>query len=141
MATPQPSQIKPRVLIADDDDDARILWDKLLCRSGHYTCVLVEDGQKAIEAYDKARVEGFPFALIMLDVMMPRKNGFQVAEHVRFEAQDNDTCIVIATGSPDHLTAPRAQYVHAVEVWQKPLDVYEFRSRIDYLVEQRSVAA
>lgn len=126
-----------RILIADDSDDLLEMWHHLLCRDAQYCCALAHDGQAAVELYDAARHSDNPFALLLLDVMMPELNGFQVAEYVRFTAGDAETKIVIVTGMPDELTDARARYVHAVEVWRKPVESAEFKRRVEYLVSER----
>ncbi len=126
-----------KLLVAEDDEDTRRLYRHLLCDGcTDRECVFAEDGRAAIIAYNAARAKGEPFDLLLLDVMMPRFNGFQVAEHVRFTCRDTETDIVIVTGDPDTWTNMRSSHVHAIEVWTKPLDATEFKRRISYLLER-----
>jgi adenylate cyclase len=68
---------KPRVLVADDDPSIR----KLLCtiiRREHFDVDCVADGAEAI-----AKLDQNAYAVILLDLMMPRVNGFDVIEHLK----------------------------------------------------------
>ncbi len=69
-----------KILIADDEQNIVISLEFLMKREGFVVCI-AHDGQ---EALDKARAE-VP-DLILLDVMMPRKNGYEVCQEIRAEA-------------------------------------------------------
>ncbi len=126
----------PKLLVAEDDADTRTLYKQLLCTGDpERECVFAEDGRAAIIAYNAARASGLPFSLLVLDVMMPHANGFQVAEHVRFTCGDTETAIVIVTGDPDTWTNMRSAHIHAGEVWSKPLDALVFKRGIAALLE------
>ena len=61
-----------KILIADDEPNIVISLDFLMRREG-YEVHLARDGQEAIETIEQHRP-----ALVLLDVMMPRKTGFEV---------------------------------------------------------------
>lgn len=65
-----------RVLVVDDDDAIRLLIVRLLRRAGFDTTEAI-DGQDAIE-----RLAGDGFDAVVLDVMMPRVDGFGVIRHL-----------------------------------------------------------
>ncbi len=66
---------KPKLLVVDDDNYIQELLYDVLCQD--YSLDKAEDGNTAIEMIDDNN-----FDLILLDVMMPHKNGFQVAQHM-----------------------------------------------------------
>lgn len=70
-----------RMLIAEDDCASARYMSGLLSRLGE--CVVVADGELAMDAYRKAQAEGCPFQLICLDVMMPHRSGQEVLEAIR----------------------------------------------------------
>lgn len=76
-----------RILIAEDDSTSARYMSGLLARLGE--CVVAEDGEIALDAYNKAKEEGRPFQLICLDIMMPRRNGQEVLEEIRRQEQQN----------------------------------------------------
>lgn len=70
-----------RVLVADDEEPVRDLVARVLARGGCHV-VAVNDGAEAVEVESG---DGQPFDVVILDMMMPRKNGVQayreIAQH------------------------------------------------------------
>lgn len=81
-----------RVLIADDDRDARVLW-KAVAEAEFLLVVEAEDGRQAIEILDKDS----DFKLIILDVMMPYVEGYEVLRHIRQDDRLKDIPVIIST--------------------------------------------
>ncbi|WP_050428694.1 hybrid sensor histidine kinase/response regulator [Chondromyces crocatus] len=70
---------KLRVLVVDDEEAVRITLSRVLGRRGH-TVAMAEDGSDAIETFRNARGN---FDLVLLDISMPRKNGYEALEAIR----------------------------------------------------------
>ena len=81
----------PRVLIADDSPLVLRLIEKMLAGAG-YSVLTARDGLEAIE---KAMVEGVD--LVILDVMMPRMNGYQACRLLKTEPTTKAVPVVILT--------------------------------------------
>lgn len=81
-----------RVLIADDDRDARVLW-KAVVEEESLQVVEAEDGREAIEILDRDN----DFKLIILDVMMPYVEGYEVLKHIRSVEGLKDIPVIIST--------------------------------------------
>lgn len=79
------------VLIADDEPNILISLEFLMKREG-YQVLLARDGQEAVDA-----IVGHRPDLVLLDVMMPKKTGFDVCQEVRANESVKDTCIVMLT--------------------------------------------
>jgi CheY-like chemotaxis protein len=84
--------MSPRVLIADDDRDARVLW-AAVAEAENLTAVEAEDGRAAIE---KLKLDA-DFALIILDVMMPYVEGYEVLRFIRDDARLKSIPVIIST--------------------------------------------
>jgi CheY-like chemotaxis protein len=67
----------PRVLVADDDAMARLGCRALLEEAG-YPVAMAEDGEEAIRLVEKGNVE-----ILMLDILMPRKEGLETLMEVK----------------------------------------------------------
>lgn len=80
-----------KILIADDEPNILISLEFLMKREG-YEVVVARDGQEAIDAIVHERP-----ALVLLDVMMPIKTGFDVCHEVRASETVRDTLIVMLT--------------------------------------------
>ena len=67
----------PRILLAEDDPTIRQLLGLMLKRSG-YNLDIAEDGQMAVELWEKGKYD-----LVLMDVQMPRLNGFEATQAIR----------------------------------------------------------
>ncbi len=81
-----------RVLIADDDRDARVLW-KAVAESEQLQITEAEDGRQAIEVLEKDS----DFKLIILDVMMPYVEGYEVLKYIRQDDRLKNIAVIIST--------------------------------------------
>jgi DNA-binding response OmpR family regulator len=79
------------ILIADDEPNILISLEFLMKREG-YEVKLARDGQEAVEAVLAHRPD-----LVLLDVMMPRKTGFEVCQEVRAHEEVKATRILMLT--------------------------------------------
>lgn len=101
-----------KILLADDEVSIQKLISGLLEDEGH-ECVCVEDGTDALEAFGNAS-----FDLVILDVMMPRMDGFATCRELRtrgvtvpvifLSAKGDivDKGIGFAAGGDDYMTKP-----------------------------------
>ena len=79
------------ILIADDSNTDRLLLDTFVRKLGHKT-ITAADGEEAIARFHEA-----PPDIILLDALMPRMSGFEVAQQVRREAGDTFIPIIFLT--------------------------------------------
>ncbi len=79
------------VLIADDEPNILISLEFLMKREG-FTVLLARDGQEALDLLRSARPR-----LVLLDVMMPRKTGFEVCQELRQDEALKDTLVLMLT--------------------------------------------
>src|SRR5688572_8966359 len=85
---------RPRVLVADDEERIRQLVAHVLRRAG-FDPVEAVDGQHAIEQLDAG-----PFEVLVLDLMMPRVDGFGVVNHLIETKPDMMERTVVMTAFP-----------------------------------------
>ncbi len=81
----------PKVLVADDSPLVLRMIEKMLAGAG-YTVITAKDG---LEAVEKAMAEDV--SLVILDVMMPRMNGYQACRMLKSEASTRELPVVILT--------------------------------------------
>lgn len=105
------------VLVADDDDHIRALEAKVLERSG-YQVDQVADGHEAI-----AHLDADGYAAVVLDLMMPFTNGFDVIEHLARTDPHMISKTVVVTAFPGEASASRLKEVCRVII--KPFDIHE----------------
>ncbi len=81
-----------RVLIADDDNDARVLW-RVVAEEENLVVTEALDGREAMDILNKDT----DFSLIILDVMMPYADGYEVLRYVRDTEAIKDKPVIIST--------------------------------------------
>ena len=85
-----------KVLSVDDNETNRLLIDTLLTGWG-YKVVEAQDGESALQAMRAAVEAGEPFRIALLDMLMPRMNGVELAEHIKNDPVLRDTSLVLLT--------------------------------------------
>ena len=84
-----------RILVVDDEDDARTFISTVLADAGA-TIIEATDGDQAIELAGKEKPD-----LITLDISMPGKDGVEVFRELRGEARLRAMSICVVTGHPE----------------------------------------
>lgn len=70
-----------KILIAEDELISRRFISKFMEKYGH--CDITVDGSEAIEVFEMALLEGSPYDLVCLDIMMPEVDGLQALRKIR----------------------------------------------------------
>src|SRR4051812_41727072 len=108
-----------RILIVDDDQDAREILNRLLGAEG-YECILAENGERCLEM---ARNE--PIDVILLDVMMPGMDGIQVCDELRKDAKLRSIPVILLTARDDISTRAQGMEQGVSEYLTKPVNKRE----------------
>jgi two-component system alkaline phosphatase synthesis response regulator PhoP len=116
-----------KVLIADDEPDILEILKYNLVKEGYHV-VTAKDGDEAI---DKAKM--FHPDLIVLDIMMPKKNGVEVCEILRQLPAFKSTLILFLTALSDENTQIRGLETGADDYISKPISPKVFLSKISSL--------
>ena len=119
-----------RILIVDDEPKNQRLIKDFLAVLGH-TSEPANDGLEALEKL-KSR-----FDLVLLDVMMPGMDGFEVVRHIRENSQFADIPVIMVTVLDDRETRLRAVEAGANDFINKPIDRLELRVRIESLLKMK----
>lgn len=112
----------PAILIAEDEEDIRHLLAMHLRQEG-YTILEAADGQEAIDIFTTSRVD-----LILLDVMMPKLNGFQVLTKVR---ESSDIPVIFLTARLEEEDKILGLGLGADDYVVKPFSLLEIGSRVN----------
>ncbi len=119
------------VLIADDQPDMlRFLKSEL---APHYNIIEATDGQQAV---DKAAA--FTPDIILLDMMMPEKDGIQAAREIRAAPATQNVPIILITAHVDEETKLNALRAGASDFLPKPFSTTELHVRVKNLVESHN---
>jgi len=118
------------ILVVDDDPDiARFVEVNL--RSAGYDVSVASDGEQALDKAGRLRPD-----LVLLDVMMPRIDGFEVAQRLRRNPQTANTSIIMLTAKGEELDRVLGLETGADDYLVKPFSVRELTSRVKALLRR-----
>lgn len=108
------------VLVVDDNATSRYILDVMLT-NWRMKPRLVEGGKAALQELERAQKHRTPFSLMLLDVMMPEMDGFQLAEEMRRRGIMKETHIVMLSSSTQKGNADRCRALGIHTYLKKPI--------------------
>lgn len=130
--TEQPHEpAKPVVLAADDDADILGLITFRLERSG-YTVLQARDGEEAWELARSAKPD-----LAVLDVMMPKLDGFELTRRLRADEATKRMPIILLTARAQESDVQEGFEAGADDYMRKPFSPQELRARVQAILGRR----
>ena len=121
-----------RILIADDEPNILISLEYLMKREGYMVSV-ARDGEEALQAILRDRPE-----LVLLDVMMPKKTGFEVCQEVRANDAARDTLILMLTAKGRDTDVAKGLGSGADAYMTKPFSTKELVQKVREMLESRA---
>ncbi|MBV72246.1 MAG: response regulator [Myxococcales bacterium] len=122
-----PSQ-SPLILIAEDDPKTLRLVGEVVQRAG-YRAALAKHGVGAVKLLKRARPD-----LIILDLRMPRMDGFQLLELLKKYETSASIPVVVLTGSNSPMDIDRAMQLGITDYLVKPISPRKLITRIQKLL-------
>ena len=116
------------IVLADDDEDLRAVYAPCLRSAGH-TVWEAAGGGEALELVRKNRP-----GLLILDVWMPRINGFEVLEALRHDSASDGLKVLMLSNLGDADTRLECFEMGAAEYLVKGLSLAEFRAKVGELL-------
>lgn len=126
--THSPSRVQPLALVADDDTAIRALTRAALEQAG-LAVEEASDGEEAIDAFKRNTPD-----IVLLDVMMPKMDGFETCHAIRHLPGGSHTPILIMTGLDDVDSIERAYDMGATDFIAKPWQILVLTNRIRYML-------
>lgn len=125
---------KKRILLVDDEPDFSMIVKKNLEKEG-FDVELAYDGAEGL-----AKVKENPPDAIVLDVMMPEVDGYQVCSQLKKDAQYSDIPIVLLTAVASHVTSTRYSHydgmnMEADDYIPKPASAEEITESVKRLLK------
>ncbi len=127
MAGPQYS-----LLVVDDNEMNRDLLSRRLERQGYRVTVAV-DGRQALEFLNRE-----PFNLVLLDLMLPEMNGFQVLERLKADATLSHIPVIMTTALDEADGKQKCLELGAHDYLTKPFNLVQLKARIIECLEKNS---
>jgi len=120
-----------KILVAEDDDNIRMgLVDTL--ESEGYGVVEAQDGTVAISLFEKQS-----FDLVILDIMMPGKSGYDVCKEIR--TKDEAVPIIMLTAKSEEIDKVVGLQLGADDYITKPFGVHELLARISAVLRRSKI--
>ncbi len=126
------NEYKPTVLVVDDDSRNLRLMEALLLPMG-YRVLLAADGLEALNKVKEQRPD-----IVLLDVMMPRMDGFETARKLREDPDTSIIPIVMVTALKEVEDRVKALESGADDFLSKPVDKTELRARVRSLLKVKA---
>jgi DNA-binding response OmpR family regulator len=123
-----------RALVVDDDDPIRVMLSKVVERQ-NFTVDTARDGEEAI-----ARIAEDGYSLILLDLMMPRVDGYAVLRYMQEHKAEDLACTIIASAVPERDVISRFA-VPVFRIHTKPFDMAQLIADVRRCAERRRPAS
>ncbi|MBJ7343354.1 MAG: response regulator, partial [Solirubrobacteraceae bacterium] len=120
-----------RILLVDDEQSIQELLSFPLRQDG-YEVVQASDGREGLELFREST-----FDLVVLDVMMPGMDGFELCQRLRTRST---VPIIMLTAKSEEVDKIVGLEIGADDYITKPFSVREFRSRVKALLRRSSLA-
>jgi len=122
----------PRILVVDDNDDNRYTLTLHLDLEGYTNVETAQDGEEAI-----ARLEEGSFDLLLLDVMMPKVDGYQVLTWLKNHVRLRDLPVIMISALAEINSVVRCIELGAVDYLLKPFNPVLLKARLGATLEKK----
>ena len=119
------------ILVVDDNEINRDLLSRYLARLGH-TVQAAPDGRRALEMIDSGA-----FDLVLLDIMMPELNGYQVLQHLKDSSNWRDLPVIMISALDEMDSVVRCIELGAADYLSKPFNPVLLRARVGACLEKK----
>jgi signal transduction histidine kinase len=122
-----------KILIVDDNRINRITLSRSVEQQGHVVS-LAEDGQQALEMLGSAE-----FDVVLLDIIMPEMDGYQVLERVKSDPETRDIPVIVISALDEIDSAVRCIEIGAEDYLPKPFNPVLLRARLSASLEKKKL--
>jgi CheY-like chemotaxis protein len=122
--------MKKKVLIVDDNPDLRYsIIQGMKGLSPDIQFIEAESGEKALEVVRKEKVDA-----ILLDIMMPEMDGWEVADKIKTDSKTKDIPILFLTAQTDSFSKGMGK-LKAEDYIEKPFEVTDLKARLSRVLK------
>lgn len=120
-----------KILVVDDSKVAAMAVQMILRREGPYEVCFASDGQEAV---GKASAEQPD--LILMDIVMPKMNGFEACRAIRTQEDTAEIPIIIVTTRGEEASVQKGYEAGCTDYVNKPIDAKELLEKIKNLLDK-----
>ena len=128
----RPMGVSPRILVVDDNDDNLYTLTLHLDLEGYTDIETARDGEEAI-----ARLKESAFDLVLLDVMMPKVDGFEVLSWLREQTRLRDLPVIMISALTEMNSMARCIELGAIDYLLKPFNPVLLKARLGATLEKK----
>ena len=121
-----------RILIVDDEPNIVLALELLMKKEG-YEVHTVDDGERAVQAAKELRPD-----LILLDIMMPKMDGYEVCQRIRSDALLKDVSIIMLTAKGREVEREKGLALGADHYITKPFSTRQVVMKVKEILTARS---
>ena len=129
------SENKKKILLIDDEEDFCFFLKQNLEQTGEFCVFYATDPSKGIKIARKKT-----FDLILLDIKMPKQDGFEVLEILKKNNKTLSIPVVMLTAVEDNAAKIKASHLYDDDYITKPVSYETLRAKIDMVLKRRSAA-
>jgi len=120
------------LLIVDDNEDNRYTLTRRLRREGYANLTTADNGRQALDL-----IESQPCDLVLLDIMMPQMNGYQVLEHLKSNPALRQIPVIMISAVDELDSVVRCIELGAEDYLPKPFNPALLRARVGASLEKK----
>jgi class 3 adenylate cyclase len=120
------------LLVVDDNEDNRYTLTRRLSREGYTNLTTAADGFEALGLLQERSID-----LVLLDIMMPRMNGYEVLEHVKSDPRLRHIPVIMISAVDDFESVIRCIELGAEDYLSKPFNPTLLRARVGASLERK----
>lgn len=124
------SENKPRILIVDDSEFNRAILKEIL--QENYEIIEADDGKEALLKIDEY---GMEISLVLLDIIMPEKDGFEVLKYMEEESLISDIPVIMISSEDSANYIRRAYEMGVSDYINRPFDASIVYQRVSNIVK------
>jgi sigma-B regulation protein RsbU (phosphoserine phosphatase) len=121
-----------RILIVDDNEDNRFMLSERLAVDGYRDIATAQDGHEAL-----ALLQSRSFDCVLLDIMMPGMNGFEVLDALRRDPRNHAVPVIVISAADQFDAAIRSIELGAIDYLPKPFNPTLLRARVGAVLEKK----
>jgi phosphoserine phosphatase RsbU/P len=126
------SAADPALLVVDDNEDNRYTLTRRLTREGYANLTTATNGRDALDL-----LQTKPFDLVLLDIMMPDMNGYQVLEHLKADRELRNIPVIMISALDEMDSIIRCVELGAEDYLAKPFNPTLLRARVGASLEKK----
>ena len=124
----------PTLLVVDDNEDNRYTLTRRLGREGFSNIATATNGREALEL-----LRAKPIDLVLLDIMMPDMNGYEVLEHLKADPQLRHIPVIMISAVDEIESVIRCVELGAEDYLSKPFNPTLLRARVGATLERKKL--